>query len=240
MSFRPLLVTGVVDETASARSIFLRPSPDDAERFRYRAGQNLMFRVEIDGEVIESPYSLSSAPETDPELRITVQQVDEGRISKWLNQDVAPGDELLAGPPTGRFVLNGSSRPLTLLAAGSGITPIFSILKSALASTGRPIALLYANRTVARAIFKGEIDHLAERQPDRFTVHHHIDAEAGLITGEAIRTVLARQPDAEVYVCGPEPFMALVREQAAALAIPPARLITEDFSQSHPGPDGWT
>jgi 3-ketosteroid 9alpha-monooxygenase subunit B len=236
MSFRPLLVTGVVDETTSARSFYLRPSADDAERFRYRAGQNLLFRLEIDGEVIESPYSLSSAPETDPELQITVQEVEDGRASKWFHQAIGPGDEVLAGPPEGRFVLNGSSRPLMLLAAGSGITPVFSILKSALASTTRPISLLYANRSLERAIFKDAIDRLAERSEGRFEVRHHVDAEAGLITGEKIRAQFARQPDAEVYLCGPAPFMALVRQEAAALAIPPNRLITEDFDPPTPTP----
>lgn len=234
MSFRPLLVTDVVDETSSARSFRLRPQAEDRDHFRYRAGQSLVFKLEIGDQALERAYSLSSAPETDAELAITIQEVDDGRTSKWFNREVAPGDQLLASRPAGRFVLNGSSRPLTLLAAGSGITPIFSILKSALASTRRPVFLLYANRDPARAIFRNQIDRLADQHPDRFTARYHFDAEAGLITGDEVRSTLDQAPDAEIYVCGPEPFIALVRDQAEAASIPPSRLVTEDFGPPAP------
>lgn len=230
MSFRPLLVREVAPETTSARSFRLEPRPQDREHFRYRAGQCLPLRLDVDGELLERAYSMSSAPETDPLLTITVQEVEGGRISKWFNREVAPGEVLEAARPTGRFVLNGSIRPLLLFAAGSGISPIFSLLKSALASSARPIRLLYANRHPDRAIFKSTIDRLAESHGARFECHHHFDCDRGFITTEEVRDTLGRTSGSDVYICGPEPFIGLVRSQADAAGIPPERIVTEDFS----------
>lgn len=234
MPFRPLLVREVAPETTSARSFRLEPRPEDQDHFRYRAGQCLPLRLEVGGSSLLRSYSLSSAPETDPLLTITVQQVEGGRISKWFNEEVAPGDVLEADRPTGRFVLNGSARPLLLFAAGSGISPVYSLLKSAIATSFRPIHLLYANRHPDRAIFKDAIDRLAREHADRFVCQHHFDADRGFITAEEIRDVLLRAPDAEVYVCGPEPFISLVQHEAGGAGIPADRVITEDFDSSMP------
>lgn len=229
MPFRPLVVARVVEETTSARSFHLQPRAEDRAFFAYRAGQCLPFRLEVGGERLERAYSLSSAPETDPLPMITVQRVGGGQISKWFNDEVAPGDVLEAARPTGRFVLNGSSRPLLLFAAGSGISPVFSLLKSALATSARPVLLLYANRHPGRAIFKAELDRLAAQHGGRFACRHHFDSERGLITAEEVQDTLARAPAGEVYVCGPEPFIELVQDQAARAGFPPGRIITEDF-----------
>ena len=220
VSFHEIGVARVVDETPDARSFELAIPPELAERFRYRAGQYLTFEVPLGGERIVRCYSLASSPELGEPHKVTVKRVPEGRGSGWFHEHVKAGTRLRVMPPLGRFVLHDSPLPLLLFAGGSGITPVIGLIKSALATTTRRIRLLYANRDARSVIFATELEALAKRHPERLECLHHLDDAAGFADAERVRRARAGFEDAEAYLCGPGPFMALVEETLHAAGVP--------------------
>lgn len=229
MSFHEIGVARVVEETPDARSFELAIPPELAERFRYRAGQYLTFEVPLEGERIVRCYSLASAPELGEPHKVTVKRVPEGRGSGWFHAHVKAGTRLRVMPPLGRFVLHDSALPLLLFAGGSGITPVIALVKSALATTPRRIRLLYANRDTRSVIFAAELEALAKRHPQRFECIHHLDDAAGFANAAVVRRARAGFEDAEAYLCGPGPFMALVEETLRADGVPAERIRIERF-----------
>jgi ferredoxin-NADP reductase len=225
--FQRAAVTRIIKETADSRTYVLAP---EDQPFSYHAGQFCTFRVTVDGEDLYRSYSMSSAPETDTELMTTVKRVVGGRASNWIIDNVVEGDELTMTRAAGTFVLSPASAPLLAFAGGSGITPILSLAKSALATTDRPVRILSADRDRASVIFETAIDDLVERYPGRLSVHRHIDAEHGLLESATVETFVGADNDADCYVCGPEGFMAVVRS-----ALPDgAQVLVEDFDASPP------
>ncbi|HZU47312.1 MAG TPA: ferredoxin--NADP reductase [Mycobacterium sp.] len=221
-AFQRATVTRVIKETADTRSFVLAAHQ---QPFPYRAGQYCTFRVRVDGEELYRSYSMSSAPETDSELMTTVKRVPGGKVSNWLVDNVAEGDELTMTRAAGTFCLQPTSAPLLAFAGGSGVTPILSLTKSALATTDRSVRVLCADRDRESVIFDAVLDELVERYPGRLSVVRHIDAEQGLIDATDIRDFVGADVDADNYVCGPEGFMAVVRS-----ALPgPGRVFVEDF-----------
>ena len=221
-AFHRATVRRIIKETPDARTFVLEPHE---QPFSYRAGQYCTFRVRVDDTELYRSYSMSSAPETDIELMTTVKRVPGGKVSNWLLDNVAEGDELTMTRAAGTFCLTASSAPLLAFAGGSGVTPILSLAKSALATTDRVVRLLCADRDRAAVIFDPVLTSLVERYPDRLSVVRHFDAEHGLIDAAAIRDFVDSDGDADCYVCGPEGFMAVVRS-----ALPgPGRVFVEDF-----------
>ena len=155
--YHPLLVAAVIDETADTRSFVLDVPADLADKYAYVAGQYCTFRATIDGSSVVRCYSMSSAPEVGDRLTTTVKRVPTGRMSNWMNDALAAGDTIEVMPPAGLFVLHDTDAPIVAFAGGSGITPVLSIIKSALASTHRSILLVYANRSVDAVIFAAEL-----------------------------------------------------------------------------------
>ncbi|HVM66421.1 MAG TPA: iron-sulfur cluster-binding domain-containing protein, partial [Acidimicrobiales bacterium] len=137
--------------------------------------------------------------------------------------------------PAGVFCLR-PDRDLVAFAGGSGITPVFSLLKAALVTTPRRAHLLYANRDGASVIFRGALDGLATRYATRLRVAHHFDAEAGFVSVEEVRAVLAGTEDAECYLCGPQPFMDLVEGVLLNEGVPPERVHMERFTPPDDAP----
>jgi 3-ketosteroid 9alpha-monooxygenase subunit B len=225
--FQRATVTRIVKETADTRTFVLDPHE---KPFSYRAGQFCTFRVTVDGEELYRSYSMSSAPETDSELMTTVKRVASGKVSNWMVDNVVEGDELTMTRAAGTFVLSPTSLPLLAFAGGSGVTPILSLAKSALASTERTVRILCADRDRASVIFEAVLDELVERYPGRLSVDRHIDVEHGLLDPDAVTKFVGSDTDADCYVCGPEGFMAVVRS-----ALPDgARVLVEDFDASPP------
>ena len=148
--YHALAVADVVDETADARSFVLDVPPALAPRFAYTAGQFCTFRATIGGEAVVRCYSMSSSPEAGDPYAVTVKRVAGGKMSNWMIDTLAPGDAIEVMPPAGRFVLRAVDTPIVAFAAGSGITPILSILKTALVTTAREISLVYGE-SAARA-----------------------------------------------------------------------------------------
>ncbi|WP_192723934.1 ferredoxin--NADP reductase [Mycobacterium sp. OAS707] len=220
--FHRATVSRIIKETADARTYVLAP---DESPFPYKAGQFCTFKVCVDGEDLYRSYSMSSAPETDSEMATTVKRVPGGKVSNWMLDNLVEGDEVTLTRAAGTFCLTESTGPLLGFSGGSGVTPILSLVKSALATTDRPVRLLCADKDRASVIFDAVLDDLVTRYPDRLSVVRHIDAESGLIDPAAIVGFVGADTAAECYVCGPEGFMSVVTS-----ALPgPGQIFIEDF-----------
>jgi 3-ketosteroid 9alpha-monooxygenase subunit B len=230
-----LRVRRVIEETADARSFVLEVPPGLAERFRYRAGQFLSFKIPLQGKVLTRSYSLASSPDCDAEHKVTVKRIEAGRVSNWMNDRVRAGDRLFVTPPAGFFVLGDAERDIVLFSGGSGITPVISIVKSALATTRRRLRLVYANRDERSIIFREELAALAKRHPDRFEIVHSLDVRDGLLDASGVTRLAADRRGADFYLCGPGAFMATVESALLEQGVPMERIHIERFA-SPPDP----
>jgi 3-ketosteroid 9alpha-monooxygenase subunit B len=237
--FHPLRVARVVHETPDASSFVLEVPDELHDTFAYEAGQFCTFRVTVDGVAHHRCYSMSSAPAVDDELQVTVKRVPGGVVSNWMNDALDAGDAIDVAPPGGLFCLAEGDGDVVALGAGSGITPVFSIVKAALATTRRPVRLLYANRDHESVIFREAIDALLGRYPDRLTVVHHLDTDAGFLRPDAVAGLVDGTTSPEVFVCGPGPFMDLVERALIDHGVTASRIRIERFSSEDlPGPTG--
>jgi 3-ketosteroid 9alpha-monooxygenase subunit B len=227
--YHPVRVKKVVEETHDTKSFVLDVPPELQEAFRYRAGQFCTFRVHNGDEELLRCYSMSSAPETDPELTVTVKRVAGGRVSNWFNDAVGEGDLLEVTRPAGVFCADGGDRPVLAFCGGSGVTPVISIAKSVLATSDRPVTMLYANRDPDSVIFDAELRGLQQRHGDRLQVRLHFDSDAGFLDAGAVAAFAEGHLDDDVFICGPGPFMDLVETTLLGLGVDPSRIAIERF-----------
>ncbi|SES23549.1 3-ketosteroid 9alpha-monooxygenase subunit B [Lentzea xinjiangensis] len=192
-------VEAVIEETADARSFVLSGAD-----FTPRPGQFLTVRA---GEVARC-YSLSSAP-GEP-LKITVKRTPDGWGSLWMCSQVRVGTELDVLAPAGVFTPSSLDGSVLAFAAGSGITPIMSIVRAVLGQGAGRVFLFYANRDESSVIFARELDELARSHPRRLTVVHWLESVQGLPHLDGLRAFV-RSCD-EAFVCGPAPFMEAARQ----------------------------
>src|SRR3546814_815967 len=221
-----LRVKQIIREAPEAATFVLEHS----EHVPYKAGQFLTLIFERHGKEIRRSFSLSSSPEVDPDLRITVKQVENGEFSRYLLKSLKVGDRLKAIYPAGRFILPETiSGPadVFLLAAGSGIVPVFSILKTLLAGyPGVKTTLIYSNWSEQSTIFRDEINTLSEKYPSILKVLHvlsHPGNELG--PGQAIHGHLNNQllerlveqylnfdkSKSLFFICGPFTYMRMAQ-----------------------------
>jgi 3-ketosteroid 9alpha-monooxygenase subunit B len=215
--YHELRVVGVVDETPDSRSFVLEIPPELEHNFTYAAGQFCTFRAFIDGEPVVRSYSMSSSPDTGDPFTVAVKRVPGGRMSNWMNDALAPGATIDVMRPTGLFVLHDHDAPIVAFAGGSGITPVISIVKSALATTSRSVRLVYANRDADSVIFGAELGRLQSAFADRLSVHHHLDSEHDFLDAEQCAALVGEHEPADIYICGPGPFMDTVEAGLARL-----------------------
>ena len=232
--YHPLTVAGVVDETADTRSFVLEIPPALADRFAYSAGQFCTFRATIDGEPIVRCYSMSSSQDTGDAFTLTVKRVPGGKMSNWMNDTLGLGDTIDVMPPTGLFVLRAVETPIVAFAGGSGITPVLSIIKTALVTTGREIALVYANRGAGNVIFADALERLRAGSGGRLSVHHHLDSKQGFLDAAACAALVGDRTRADFYVCGPGPYMDVVAAGLERRGVDPGRLFIERFDVPAP------
>jgi 3-ketosteroid 9alpha-monooxygenase subunit B len=232
--FHSLRVAALIDETPDAKSIVLEVPGMLAPAFVHRPGQFLTLRLDVGGGPVERCYSLSSAPEVEKIHKVTVKRVPGGVLSPWLHERLKVGDRVEVKPPEGRFVLDEADAPLLMFAGGSGITPVISIIKSALASTRRRVRLVYANRNLTSIIFHEELERLARAYRGRLEVVHRLDDAQGPFEASVVAGAVAGLNDPSVFVCGPAPFMALVERTVIAAGASPDRVRIERFTLSGP------
>jgi 3-ketosteroid 9alpha-monooxygenase subunit B len=222
-TYHPLRVARVVAETADSCSFVFDVPEELRSTFTYEPGQFCDVRVQVDGEPLIRCYSMSSSAAIGEPLQVTVKRVADGIVSNWMIDQISEDDFVEVAAPAGFFQLAGES-DLVAFGAGSGITPIFSLLKTALARTSRHIRLLYANRDRDSVIFGAAIDALAEEHGDRFEVTHRLDVEHGFVDAEVVRSVIADARDPEFYICGPAPFMDIVEHTLLADGVDAGRI----------------
>lgn len=231
-----LEVAEVIEETADSRSLVLRVPAELEARFRYKPGQFLSFRVALGGKLLTRCYSMSSSPDCDALPKVTVKRVADGRVSNWFNEQVRVGDRLQVLPPAGHFHLRSGEHELLLFGGGSGITPVFSILKSALLTSTRRITLVYANRDEASVIFRDELRELAKAHSERLQVIHVLDSVQGYLSEGEVRQLVRGHAGAEFYICGPAPFMDTVEKALLGVGEDPRRIHLERFVSPADGP----
>jgi len=227
--YHSLTVAEVVDETPDTRSFVLDIPPALDDAFAYTAGQFCTFRVTIDGEAVVRSYSMSSSPDTGDPFATTVKRVPGGRMSNWMNDVLQAGDTIEVLRPTGLFVLHGRATPIVAFAGGSGITPVISMIKSALVTTDRRILLVYANRGAEAVIFADELERLRASADGRLSIHHHLDSERGFLDPAQCSALAGDAADADFYLCGPGPYMDTVEAGLSPLDVTPNQLFIERF-----------
>lgn len=229
--FHPARITRVVQETSDTRTYVL----DLGTSPSYLAGQFITLKA---CGTLRS-YSMSSSPDTDTELMTTVKRIPGGLVSNWIHDNLRAGDLIETTLPTGVFCLRQSSAPLVAFCGGSGVTPILSLVKTALATTERDVRVLAADRDADSVIFGSALAELAARFPDRFEIHHHLDATHGLVTESRVRGFTGDDHGADFYLCGPAPFMELTERALLAHGVSPGRIFIERFgAAADPESDG--
>ena len=206
-------VAEVIRETDDACSLVLDVPPPLAATFGYRPGQFVTVRVPSDrtGSVARC-YSLSSSPLTGERPAITVKRTAGGFASNWIMDQVTAGTVLDLLPPAGMFSPGSLDGDFLLFAAGSGITPVMSILKSVLAAGRGRVVLVYANRDERSVIFGPSLRGLMAGAAGRLVVVHWLDSLHGVPAAAAIAALARPYASYDTFICGPDPYLAVVRE----------------------------
>ena len=241
--FHSLSVRDVIRETPDCISVSFAVPDALRETFAYRAGQYVTLRAEVGDRELRRSYSLCSAPHEN-EWRVAIKRVDGGMFSQWAHMLLRAGDMMDVLPPDGHFVYQpqpGRARHLLLLAAGSGITPVFSILKTALETEAdSQVTLVFGNRRVKDIIFREQIEDLRDRFLSRFQLLHTLSGEVqeapianGRIDGAKIANLVPGlinpQSIDEVYICGPGAMIEAAANACAATGMPAERIHKEIF-----------
>jgi 3-ketosteroid 9alpha-monooxygenase subunit B len=223
-------VAEVIRETADTCSLVLAVPPDLAGEFGYRPGQFLTVRVpHPDSGSVARCYSLSSSPHAGDRPTITVKRMADGHASNWIADNVTAGTTLDVLPPAGMFSPDSLAGDFLLFAAGSGITPVMSIVKSALTAGQGRIVLIYANRDERSVIFAAQLRALAAQAPGRLLVLHWLDSVQGVPTAAALAALARPYASAEAFICGPDAYLSAAREALGQLSVPAKSVHVERF-----------
>jgi 3-ketosteroid 9alpha-monooxygenase subunit B len=229
-TFYRVPVAEVISETEQACSLVLAVPPDLAGSFAYRPGQFVTVRIPTaDGGSVARCYSMSSSPDAGDQPTITVKRMPGGHASNWIADNVTAGSALDLLPPAGTFTPRSLDADFLLFAGGSGITPVMSILKSALAVGRGRIVLIYANSDERSVIFGPELRRLQATAPHRLIVLHWLDVLQGAPDATALRELARPYASCDAYICGPDPYLAVVRQALADLGAPAQLVHAERF-----------
>ncbi|MCK2238899.1 MULTISPECIES: 2Fe-2S iron-sulfur cluster-binding protein [unclassified Crossiella] len=230
---REVRIAEVRQETPSTITLALEDANDPAP-FHFRPGQFFTLITDIDGRPVRRAYSASSAPGT-PRLEVTVKQVNGGRFSTHVHRTLRTGDRLSLRGPSGVFHTDpAAAHEVVLIAAGSGVTPMMSMIRTLLAApaTSR-ITLLYSNRTEPDIIFADELHRLATENPERLSVTHILTQQHGRLDAPGTHSWLTELNPAETaryYLCGPEPLMDTVQGVLTERGVPEAHVHQERYA----------
>ncbi|WP_134679160.1 1,2-phenylacetyl-CoA epoxidase subunit PaaE [Paracoccus ravus] len=247
--FHPLKVTDVRRETRDAVVVTLAPRDEDRALFDFTQGQYLTFRRDFDGEELRRSYSICAGLDEGC-LKVGIKRVDGGAFSTWANENLAPGDEIDAMPPMGKFytpIEAGAEKQYLGFAGGSGITPLLSIIKTVLArEPGSQFTLVYANRQINTIMFREELDDLKNLYLGRFSVIHvleqegqEIDLFTGRIDADKMTALFQHWLDAKsidtAFICGPEPMMLAIAGSLKEHGLTEAQIKFELFASGQHG-----
>lgn len=223
--FYPIQLKDIQKTTKDCSVLTFNITDEISDTFKFTQGQYLTLKADIDGEEIRRSYSLCSSP-LDNEWKVAVKKIENGRFSTYVNEKLKVGDVLEVMPPNGRFFspISNKKKNYIAFAAGSGITPIHSIIKTHLekepASTFR---LFYFNRTIQSIILKEEIEGLKNRFLDRFELYHFLTQEErdsplfnGRLDKEKLDKISQMLVDFsaidDFFICGPNEMIFLIRD----------------------------
>ena len=215
------------------------------KKVKYKPGQFLTVIVPVNGKKERRSYSMSSAPVLDNHLAVTVKRVEDGRVSNYLNDHVKTGDSIELMQPMGTFTIEpdkNQSRHIVLFGAGSGITPLMSILKTILFFEPKStVSLIYGNRNQSSIIFKDKLAEYKEKFGERFNLVNVLSRPesswggySGRIDEPMAVNVLNRLPElpaesTEYYLCGPEGMMESVKAALKRRKVPVQKVYSESF-----------
>jgi ring-1,2-phenylacetyl-CoA epoxidase subunit PaaE len=223
--FHSLQIKNIRKETKSCVSISFEIPTELQSDFRYQSGQYLTLRSQINNEDVRRSYSLCSSP-SDHEWRVAIKQVENGIFSTYALNELKEGDFLDVMNPMGNFKLetdSNQSKSYVLFAAGSGVTPIFSIAKSVLREEPKShVTMFYGNQGFSEVIFREELENLKNEYLDRFCLVHlfsrenignviqkgRIDEQKSLALHQAF---LQNEQIDDVFICGPEQMILDVK-----------------------------
>lgn len=225
--FHTLKLSAVTKETKDCTSLTFEVPEELKKDFSYKSGQYLTLKTKIGGEEVRRSYSLCSSP-IENKWQVAVKKIEGGLFSTYACTQLKPGDTLEVMPPNGNFfvpVAPTSAKNYIVFAAGSGITPILSIIKTHLALEPQStFKLFYLNRTAKSIIFKEEIEALRNTYFGRFEIFYFLTKEQrdipllnGRFTSEKIKVLTDKLIDVnqtdECFICGPEEMIFLIRDQ---------------------------
>lgn len=248
--FHPLKVAEITPETEDANSIRFEVPEALATTFTFRAGQHLTLKADIDGEEVRRNYSLCVAPH-EGELKVTVKRIAGGVFSNWVGDHLKAGDIVDVLPPHGSFThdfdAEAPAHHYVGFAGGSGITPIMSLIRTALAKEPRSrFTLFYGNRDSSSVIFLDELSDLKDRYMGRLELFHFLSDEAGDVdlfngmldreTCDAVISGLLRDPKAveAFFICGPGPMMDAAEASLLDAGVDKPRIHIERFTAGRP------
>src|SRR5579864_6677168 len=241
--FHRLAINDLRRETADAVSLTFAIPKELEGDYHFVPGQYLTLRTTMDGEEVRRSYSICSGPD-DGELRIAVKKIDGGSFSSWAADELKCGDELEVMTPTGRFGVAPApdeARVYAGFAAGSGITPILSIVKGVLAREPKSrFFLFYGNRSTGGMLFREALEELKDRFMERLSVFHVISGEEqdipilhGRLDGEKVRVLLRSLVPAasvdHVFICGPTGMSEDIEATCREIGIAADRIHVERF-----------
>ena len=245
--FHTLAIKEIKRETEKAVTISFDVPEDLTEIFRFKAGQYITLKTNINGDEIRRDYSLCVPPKSN-ELKVAVKEVEDGTFSSFANNKLKAGDSLEVAPPKGRFIFEPNDKKtknIALLAAGSGITPILSIVKCALEEeVHSKIILVYGNKTTKDTMFLNELLELQHEYSNRLSIQFVFsqadedEAIFGRIEKSTVNFVMKnkyKHIDVDAYyLCGPEGMIHAVKDVLTEHQVPQDRIHFELFKAAKP------
>jgi ring-1,2-phenylacetyl-CoA epoxidase subunit PaaE len=243
-AFHSLKILDVTQETDQAIAVTLEPDPSLIDAFAFQPGQHLTFRADIGGEDVRRNYSICAAP-NDGRLRVAIKQVEGGRFSSWALETMKAGGAIEAMAPRGHFTWKfepSAQNHYLAFAAGSGITPVLSLIKAGLAAEEKSrFTLLYGNRSSASIMFLEELAALKDRYLGRLEIYHFLTAEFGdveLFNGrldeariaEVLTSLVNIEKVDASFICGPTAMMDAAERAMLNAGLAPDHVLTERFS----------
>ncbi len=242
-TFHSLSIKAIHRETSKAVSISFEVPQDLKTTFSFVSGQYLTLKTIIDGQEVRRDYSISASP-SSADLTLTIKEIEKGLFSSFANQDLKVGDVLEVAPPNGRFTFIPNSdhqNTVVAFAAGSGITPIMSILKTVLeSSNSQKFVLVYGNKTPEDTIFFQTLLELKAQHPNRLLLQHinsQTQSDGALFgrvdrgnTNYVLKNLIDIETSSAYYLCGPEAMIQTVKEVLIEKGIDESKILFELFT----------
>ena len=249
MEHLQLKIKKITNETSSSKSFFIEEINN--KQIEYKAGQFLTLLVNLHGKEVRRSYSISSTPGVDEVIYFTIKRIENGELSRYLFDDLKVGDMLTSLPPSGRFTIDRPESKLAVfISAGSGITPVFSLVKHLLYQfADTDILLIYQNHDEKESIFRQELLLLQQKFKERFTVKeifsqpldHSRPSQRlnnNLLERILLQTITASS--VHFYLCGPEAFMRMAQFTLKVMHYGQEIIKRENFFATAPPPPFMT